>query len=310
MSISEFEDEEQQPTGHAQRNFTIIPNGILLADIQPSSLKVYMALRSYLRPGHPTFPKAESVCTAFRIPRRTFAAALKELQDAGLLVVGKRSYAGGMRRTNVYFFPDVDDIPRRADTALSPDTTDDTQQSANLASLKEEEKAEEEKENTSPLPGLEQMARELATKEFKAREQRAVDESFAKFWDLWPKKVAKKDAEKIWPKALKAAGSLERIMDGVYRVRATVDQKLTEPQYLPNPDRWLRGERWTDMEVKQGVKQGVVSPLVGDKRYHSGPNILDQLTDDELDQLVAMARAEGRQFNEADARRVIESRKS
>lgn len=96
------------------RGFTQVPNGVVAADITATSFRVYVAILSYGRGAEPTaFPKRETVCEQFNISPRSFSAAIKELQDRGFLVISKRSYAGGMRRSNVYFFPDVDDAPSR-----------------------------------------------------------------------------------------------------------------------------------------------------------------------------------------------------
>lgn len=138
-----------QDSGSAQRNFTIVPNGVLAADINASALKVYLALRSYLRPGHNTFPHGDTVCEQYNIPKRTFAAALKELQAAGLLVIEKKSWAGGMRRSNSYFFPDVDDPAilqtQSADIALREGADSAHRNDADSALPIEVEKVEKEK---------------------------------------------------------------------------------------------------------------------------------------------------------------------
>lgn len=104
------EDEDGGATIRFARGFTYIPNGVIAADISTTAFKVYCAIRSYGRGAEPSaFPKRETVCDAFGISPRSFSAGIKELQDRGFLVVSKRSYAGGMRRANTYFFPDVDD---------------------------------------------------------------------------------------------------------------------------------------------------------------------------------------------------------
>jgi DNA-binding transcriptional ArsR family regulator len=143
--------EESGHTGRAQRNFTIVPNGALAADINPTALKVYIALRSYLRPDYPCFPHVSTVCERFNIPERSFTAALKELQDAGLLRVKKVTYSGGFRRANEYFFPDVDDpadviLPIGLANIATPDPADiATPESTLFAGPEEEEKVQEEK---------------------------------------------------------------------------------------------------------------------------------------------------------------------
>jgi hypothetical protein len=144
--------DESGHTGHAQRNFTIVPNGVIAAKIGGTSLRVYLALRSYLRPGHATYPHVSTVCETYNIPERSFAAALVELQEAGLLRVEKRTYAQGFRRANEYFFPDVDDAKLPVGTAkiAGPELLEIAGPEPQLFALpKEEEKSEEEKSQTA-----------------------------------------------------------------------------------------------------------------------------------------------------------------
>jgi len=62
------------------------------------------------------------------------------------------------------------------------------------------------------------------------------------FWTVYPHKVSKGQALRAWPKALKIAGGLEIILDGVRRY---IRDK--PPDCPPaNPATWLNGMRWTD----------------------------------------------------------------
>jgi hypothetical protein len=65
---------------------------------------------------------------------------------------------------------------------------------------------------------------------------------FADFWLLYPRRVAKKDAQKIWAR-----------MSQAQRVAAVVACAAWRPvwagkdlDYLPYPSTWLYGERWED----------------------------------------------------------------
>ena len=67
--------------------------------------------------------------------------------------------------------------------------------------------------------------------------------TFDTFWALYPKRVAKKDAERAWNRVDKADyGELFTALMGWRRVWAA----RGELQYTPNPASWLNGERWTD----------------------------------------------------------------
>ena len=67
---------------------------------------------------------------------------------------------------------------------------------------------------------------------------------FATFWQQYPKKVAKKEAEKAWSRLsnMNRALALEALPNHL-RAWAVAG---TEKQYLPNAATWIRGERWED----------------------------------------------------------------
>lgn len=67
--------------------------------------------------------------------------------------------------------------------------------------------------------------------------------TFADFWLLYPKRMAKKDAERAWAKL----GEADRVaaLTGLVTWRR-VWLERDEMQYVPFPATWLNGERWTD----------------------------------------------------------------
>ncbi len=71
-------------------------------------------------------------------------------------------------------------------------------------------------------------------------------EDFDKFWQAYPRKIAKGDARKAWTQTQKIRPELDFIL------RAIEAQKETweNPKFIPYPATWLRAERWDD-EVMQ-----------------------------------------------------------
>lgn len=63
---------------------------------------------------------------------------------------------------------------------------------------------------------------------------------FNDFWAIYPKKVAKKDAEKAWNRLTEAqkATALEALPAHA--------QRWDDPQYMPHAATWLNGERFDD----------------------------------------------------------------
>lgn len=69
-------------------------------------------------------------------------------------------------------------------------------------------------------------------------------QGFSGFWARWPRKHARKDANKAWEK-LNPDHELEK------EIHAALDWQIPifeqrDPQYIPLAATWLRGERWTD----------------------------------------------------------------
>lgn len=70
-------------------------------------------------------------------------------------------------------------------------------------------------------------------------------DSFLRFWAAWPKKVAKEGAWKVW-QAKRCDAHLEAIVSAL--TWQTTSAKWTEAsgQYIPHPDKYLRGRLWDD----------------------------------------------------------------
>lgn len=67
---------------------------------------------------------------------------------------------------------------------------------------------------------------------------------FALFWEIYPRKCAKLDAEKAWQQTKTARPCIEAII-------AAVQQKLRsgewrDAQFIPYPATWLRRGQWSD----------------------------------------------------------------
>lgn len=71
----------------------------------------------------------------------------------------------------------------------------------------------------------------------------AADDAFNEWWALYPRKVGKSEARKVWAKAVKAA-SEQAVLDGLKR--QLPDLKASEERFRPHPATWLRQGRWED----------------------------------------------------------------
>jgi hypothetical protein len=66
---------------------------------------------------------------------------------------------------------------------------------------------------------------------------------FTDFWALYPKRIARKDAERAWDKI--DASEHAALLLALVAWRRVWRQR-DDDQYIPYPASWLRGERWTD----------------------------------------------------------------
>ena len=82
---------------------------------------------------------------------------------------------------------------------------------------------------------------------------------FAEFWNSYPRKVAKKEAEKAWLKM--PADAQEKALAAIPVHIKYWEQTDTEKTFIPHPATWLRGERYEDeIEIPQPKqKQEIVS---------------------------------------------------
>lgn len=79
----------------------------------------------------------------------------------------------------------------------------------------------------------------------KKKETDSADKSamFVEFWAEYPKKVARRAAERAYLSALSRAPAAE-VLAGLKRYRLTVDGK--EPRYIAHAATWLNADRWAD----------------------------------------------------------------
>lgn len=68
--------------------------------------------------------------------------------------------------------------------------------------------------------------------------------SFDTFWLAYPKKVAKKDAQRAWMKIKPSQELLTTMLEAIEQQKQS---KTWREGYVPNPATWLNGERWNDV---------------------------------------------------------------
>lgn len=76
--------------------------------------------------------------------------------------------------------------------------------------------------------------------------QESPDGLFDKFWSVYPKKQAKKDARKIFAKINPDQQLLDKIIQNIHARIESGDWSEKNRQYIPQPGKYLSSERWED----------------------------------------------------------------
>lgn len=79
----------------------------------------------------------------------------------------------------------------------------------------------------------------------------AVKGNFEKFWNEYPKKKSKGDAEKAWLKIAPGEHLTGEILSAVQRAKTSADWLKEDGKYIPHPATWLNAKGWED-EYTQG----------------------------------------------------------
>jgi hypothetical protein len=72
---------------------------------------------------------------------------------------------------------------------------------------------------------------------------------FKRFWEAYPKKRSKGQAEKVWAKIHPDEQLLEKILSTIERAKRSEDWIKDAGQFIPYPATWLNAKGWED-EVK------------------------------------------------------------
>lgn len=85
---------------------------------------------------------------------------------------------------------------------------------------------------------------------------RTREAHFEKFWNIYPKKKSKGDAEKAWTKINPNEHLVETILRAVQRAMTSDDWMKEAGKYIPYPATWLNRKGWEDEYTQtNGVQQ-------------------------------------------------------
>ena len=198
--------------------FAIIPEWVLYADVSAAAIRVYCVLHRHADNNTAKcVPSRKYLAKKARIGLSTVDRSIDELVSIGALYVQHRVSESGDPTSNEYTV-----IVNRP--------------------LSIENRPPIENEQT----GLSKSDNQIKANVNESQESissSSVDDGFAEFWAIYPRKVGKGAALKAWKKARKTA-TTEQIVAGCNLYAAL--RRTEDPQYTAHPATWLNAERWLD----------------------------------------------------------------
>ena len=87
-----------------------------------------------------------------------------------------------------------------------------------------------------------------------------LEERFERFWEAYPKKKGKGDAEKKWQRIRPSEDLLQKMLDALAAQKMSAQWQKANGDYIPYPGTWLNQKRWED-EVESGVGESAPPPV-------------------------------------------------
>ena len=78
------------------------------------------------------------------------------------------------------------------------------------------------------------------------------DPNFTSFWAVYPKRVSKKEARRVWAKINPSPLLAEEILTALAWQVPHFKWGGEKAEYAPYPASWLNGERWKDERPRTG----------------------------------------------------------
>lgn len=83
---------------------------------------------------------------------------------------------------------------------------------------------------------------------------KSYPENFSIFWKIYPRKVSKWLAQKVWAKLKVDDILLEKILLAIHKQKESESWKQDNGIFIPHPSTWLRQRRWDDELLKNAKK--------------------------------------------------------
>lgn len=188
--------------------------------------------------------------------KSTIQRAIRHLKDEGL-ILARNFNNDRFNHTNYYTLTEkglalVQNVVRRSGQF---DHIDEADLNTSILNKNTDSTDIDVSNNTLQIPPI---VPQLATREEKLKLL------FEDFWKLYPKKNKKKNAFREFLKIKDIETLMPVILADVERKRQSKDWTKDNGQYIPDPERYIKNERWNDVnEVAE--KQIAIEDAVSDK---------------------------------------------
>lgn len=244
--------EEVSTLSVENEGFEQIPQWVVFhPDVTCSAIRLYLVLRFFARGKGVAFPSRRTIADLMQASMPTVDRARKVLTEIGALRTQTRITDSG-QTSNLYIL------------AWSPLVTDDEPPSSNMTSPPHQNVepksyttnthiSKSHIDTSSPEPSGATNLPAVSDQSMIERKSGngAYSADFDMFWDVYPRKVGKKQAYEVWRRAIHDV-TPEQIIAGARRYASDPNR---EDQFTAHPTTWLRRGGWDDEPIPAKSRQ-------------------------------------------------------
>lgn len=206
-------------------------NAVFDSELNTSAKIVGLAIARYWRPDKLCYPSISTLTADCSLSKPSVIAAIKALKNAGLIKIKKGELKYLTSLQNFYELVGVGD------------GKDDSKDNG-----KDNSKSNGKTNGKIILPEIREIREVREDNKKNITKKVSYSDDFEKWWNEYPRKVSKLDAEKCFSKILKdEKATFDELMEGVRRYAWHCRCEKTETQYIKHPSTWLNQGCWCDV---------------------------------------------------------------
>lgn len=232
-------------------NFAMIPECVLDAEISDRAVRLFACLARYANGAGRAFPGRKTIAARLRCSVDSVDRAMAELISIDAVRVERQDRKDGSQTSNNYYLWPLSGGPQPCGPPAAPPRPPGR---TDAAPKNESQRNESQKDSpptpSSPPPasGAEAPGNVVPLFDIPTEEEPApsaqLDQAFALFWQIYPRKKGEVAAKAALKKALRRGVDIREIVEGAKRYRVECDDRLAK--FVKEPKNWLAEQRWTD----------------------------------------------------------------